>query len=94
MPARDGAQAEERDAELAVAELPPGRGICLVVLVKGVAHLDAAGPEGGKEAFQVIDSVLNLNLTHQAASPLASVASLAAVRRTALADAPTVTVPL
>jgi hypothetical protein len=61
VPARDGAQAEERDADLAVAELPPGRGICLVVLVKGVAHLDPAGLEGGKKAFQVIDSVLNLN---------------------------------
>jgi hypothetical protein len=66
--ARDGAQAEERDAELAVAELPPGRGICLVVLVKRVGHFDAPGLEGGKKPFQVIDSVLNLNLTHQAAS--------------------------
>ena len=34
----------------------------------GVAHLDAAGLECGKKAFQVIDSVLNLDLTHQAAS--------------------------
>ena len=70
MSACDGAQAEERDAELVVAEMPPGRGVCLVVLAKGVAHLYAAGFEGGEKAFQVIDSVLNLNLTHQAASPL------------------------
>jgi len=48
--------------------------------VKRVGHFDAPGLEGGKKPFQIIDSVLNLNLTHQVASPLASVASLAAVR--------------
>jgi hypothetical protein len=43
---------------------------CLVVLLNRVARLDAAGLEGGKKAFQVIDSVLNLNRTQQAASSL------------------------
>lgn len=59
MEARDGTQPEERDAELAVAELPPGRSVCLIVLVQRVAHFDAQALEGGKNAFQVIDSVLN-----------------------------------
>lgn len=55
--APDGAQAEERDAELAVTELPADRGVCLVVLVNRVAHFDAPRLKGDKKAFQVIDPV-------------------------------------
>ena len=65
MAVADGAQAQEGHAELAVAELPSGGCVCLVVLAEGIAQLDAAGLEGGKERFQVIDAVLNLDLTHQ-----------------------------
>jgi hypothetical protein len=60
----DRAQAQEGDAELAVAELPGGGGVCLVVLVDRVAQLDAAGLEGGLECLQVIDAVLDLDLAH------------------------------
>src|ERR1019366_4950167 len=62
--ALDRAQAEEGDAELAVAELPPGRRVRLVILEDRLAQLNAPGLQREQQRFQVFDPVLELDLAH------------------------------
>jgi hypothetical protein len=84
------AQAEERDAELAVAELPPGRRVCLVILKDRLAQLDAPGLQRDQQRFQVVDPVFELDLAHPLppCSPVRYLSSSGGGQATQRADRP------
>ena len=57
-----GAEADEGDAELAVAVAPAVWGIRLVVLFERLTELDATGIQGGDQGVWVGDMVLDFDL--------------------------------
>jgi len=62
MPAILATQADERDSELALAIPPALRGIRLIVLLDGLAELDATSGQRSHQTVRVADAVLDLDL--------------------------------